>query len=1415
MPAPADVDRWTETIRARYENYLKASFFFKDERLRQSFEAALQQEGRLLKGPHEERARSFGQGPSARELAGEYFPNRSQGLSPALIGDPLYDHQVHAIRAVHASNRNVVVATGTASGKTESFLYPILFELYRQHLEGKLADPGVRALILYPMNALANDQRERLRNICRELHASGSDFKPTFGQYIGQTPEREPRSRRHAATQVEDALGNELLYRDQMRETPPHILLTNYSMLEYLLIRPNDSPLFDSDRGRNWQFIVLDEAHQYRGAKGMEMGMLVRRLKQRLREGGRSDGFRCIATSATMTSTTGSDDQATVAAFARELFGEDFSPKGVIFGRSRPEAEDRPRRYHVFLRALEGAFLVHSDGTDAVVLNRKVLEDDDRPAVPLEIALCRECGQHYYVGKDRNGSLQEAVRDPSRTDFGVDYFLPTNVAATHTLCRRCGALAASHSLACGCEATIRVQKCEAKTDHPDQLAKCEACEYQRGSIGDPVQEIVHGTDGPNAVIATALHELLPEDRRKVLAFADSRQEAAFFAWYVEDSYRTLRDRNLILRAIRQAPVDTGGLSIDDLTNRLAKEWSAAGLFAQSKTRESRGHETLSAVLRESLTDERRLSLAGVGLVKWFIEIPEDFVPPPSLAAPPWNFTEIESKEIVSMLLDSLRLRAAMQLPSGGATPMWEDVSPQRQQYAYCRGKPQGRSSTIREWGSPQSALVKHVLPRILGNGDPATDKERDESVSLMKHVWDSIRDYDDGCRNDDDQILLRARFGDSFRLNSRWLRVQPVELKELWECDRCASVAASNLRNICQRNGCPGNLSPVVSRIHKNHYRMLYENPDLPAALTAQEHTAQIESEEAQRRQKKFKDGSIHLLSSSTTFEMGVDLGDLEAVFLRNVPPESFSYTQRVGRSGRREMPGISVTYCRRNPHDLYHYEKPIERVIEGKIRPPRLQMTNQLIISRHMVATALSKFFRTPENSNRFETLGSFVVDWSAPRGASDLRSFCVEDSDLIQSLCRIVPEQMHNTLGLDDSSWIEKIAGDESKLANFEAEACADRNELERLIEKSSLERDFKKSDRLNKSKNTVERERPLTFLSRKAIIPKYGFPVDVVELDTRRREGGGMVSLQRDLSQAIAEYAPGGKVVANKLEWESCGVKVVPDKAFQIRSYRYDGARNFEELSESDTNLNHTFKKYLIPRFGFVTDFKLKPKEPQRRAKRLYTTRPFFKGFDPSAQPRNQDYDGILVTQAVPGILVILCEGKNKRGFYICLECGRHLTRPQREHKSPWGVACGGTLGCYSLAHELHTDVVRLQFRVPLSEEHAYSLGFAIMLGVAEALDVPATDLNVTIGGGGGSAEPAIILYDDVPGGAGLVAQLEERHVLRQALRNALGRVSGNCGCDSSCYGCLRSYRNQFAHTFLDRKTARTALGGLSLA
>ena len=1385
---------WPESIRQRYENYLKTSFFFKEPLLRASFEEALREEGSLLKGPFPEPHRGFAKGLHAPMLAAECFPDEAEGLLPALIDGRLYTHQEHAIRATHVDSLNVVVATGTASGKTESFLYPILFELYRQHLAGELEDPGVRAMILYPMNALANDQRERFGAICRNLREAGSGFEPTFGQYIGQTPQNAGDRRRNAAARAEARLTGELVFRDEMRRAPPHVLLTNYSMLEYLLIRPDDSPLFDSGRGAHWQFVVLDEAHQYRGARGMEMGMLIRRLKQRLRDGGRRGPFRCIATSATITSGQGDEDRQAVAEFATQLFGEPFSTPAIVFGESLLSGEDGPpRRFHAFLRALEGAFLVHREGVDDVVLNRKGEGGEETVGEPLEIALCRECGQHYYVGRELRGKLKEAVRDPSQPGFGVGYYLPSDDGG-EWLCRRCGALSTS-TPGCDCGSAIRVTKCASHEQNPDQLKQCATCGYRRGGVGDPVQEIVHGSDGPNSVIATALHELLPQDRRKVLAFADSRQEAAFFAWYAEDSYEKLRDRNLILKAIMSESVAEEGLSIDDLRSRLLRKWDGAGLFSEADTREQRTRRVLTSILREAMTDEKRLSLAGVGLVKWFVTLPRDLRIPDAMRRPPWNFTEDEARSLIGYLLDEMRPRRAMSLPGGADTPTWSDISPWPQQ-AFGNAPP-GRRPNVLQWGGPQSAVVKHFLRRFLSGSDLSEDAKRSASMELMTEIWRALREYAH------DPVLQPAKENGTFRLDPRWLRIKPASLDEIRECDTCATLASYDVRGVCPRNGCPGTLSPVHrERLDGNHYRILYESLGLPPALCAEEHTAQIDAEEARQRQDRFKNGDIHLLSSSTTFEVGVDLGDLDSVFLRNVPPESFNYAQRAGRAGRRGTPGLVLTYCRRNPHDLYHYEDPVDRVIEGKIHPPCLHVTNEKIVLRHMVAVALSEFFK--KDRVRFRKVETFVGGWHAPQATGDLYSFCKDNDELKETMSRIVPENMHGRVGLENEAWVDNIAGEDSRLALAEAEVCADYTEMEALrMECFEQGRDSWVA-RIGRRMKTIAEEQALNFLSRKAAIPKYGFPVDVVELDVRSTDGQSTgVALQRDLSQAIAEYAPGGKVVANKLEWESCGVKAVAGKAWPVRHYRYDDARNFTQWNESDAEALPGERKYLIPEFGFVAPLFKKPSEPRGRARRLYTTRPFFRGFD--LQPESRTMFGVQVTQAVPGVLVILCEGRNREGFYICRSCGSHMAAPQAAHKSPSGSDCKGTLERFSLGHELATDVVRIQFPMLHGEWDAYSVAYAVLLGAAGTLEVPDTDLNVTIAGGDRPGESAIVLYDNVPGGAGLVAQLEREEVFAEVIRAAAERVQGNCGCDSSCYGCLRSYRNQFAHAQLDRTRA----------
>ena len=115
---------------------------------------------------------------------------------------------------------------------------------------------------------------------------------------------------------------------------------------------------------------------------------------------------------------------------------------------------------------------------------------------------------------------------------------------------------------------------------------------------------------------------------------------------------------------------------------------------------------------------------------------------------------------------------------------------------------------------------------------------------------------------------------------------------------------------------------------------------------------------------------------------------------------------------------------------------------------------------------------------------------------------------------------------------------------------------------------------------------------------------------------------------------------------------------------------------------------------------------------------------------------------------------------------------MTQPKSSHKTPAESECHGTLENFSLGHELVTDVVRLQFPLLTGEWDAYSLAYAILLGAAETLDVPDTDLNVTITGGKTSTEAAIVLYDNVPGGAGLVAQLERERIFKKMLSKAWG-------------------------------------------
>jgi hypothetical protein len=196
---------------------------------------------------------------------------------------------------------------------------------------------------------------------------------------------------------------------------------------------------------------------------------------------------------------------------------------------------------------------------------------------------------------------------------------------------------------------------------------------------------------------------------------------------------------------------------------------------------------------------------------------------------------------------------------------------------------------------------------------------------------------------------------------------------------------------------------------------------------------------------------------------------------------------------------------------------------------------------------------------------------------------------------------------------------------------------------------------------------------------------------------------------------------------------------------------------------------------------------------------------------------DYTALRLSRAAPGRMVVLCEGFKGSLFYVCLECGFASPIRTSPHKTPRKRDCKGRLERFALGHEFTTDVVLADFFIPIPAEvadeysFAQSLAYALVEGAASTLSVPSRNLDVTIHPGSPSRLPSIVLYDSVPGGAGLVAQLADRAILDRCLTEARDRVDGRCGCGElqSCYGCLRSYRNQFAHRNLMRGPVFTYL------
>jgi len=1635
-----DPVRVTDDIRSQYLSYVTTALPVRFGGLMDDLRQELARPDCFVKGPYLEATPPFVQHSEAYdELIGRGFLCASWrgALGPDFpAGRRPYRHQFLAYQQVIERERNLIVATGTGSGKTESFLVPIIDHLLRQGERGCLT-PGVRALLLYPMNALANDQLKRLRELLHHLP------QITFGRYTGDTrrtraeAERQYHDEHVNAARFRRPLDNELLSRDEMHQRPPHILLTNYAMLEYLLLRPNASPLFEHGQ---WRFIVLDEAHTYDGARGIEVAMLLRRLKDRvvLSEPGR---LRCVATSATMG--TEPNAAAKIAAFAREVFCEDFDATDVVMGergalsgppgpqwtlpasafiaiaqhtlddgadvmalakhavasgapdtlaaeaaqaaqrlavadgeddahervgcflhhllrqestlcqlravldakhvqsieqaraslfahlpdgeardalvglvglaaRARPSAAEAsllPARYHVFARALEGGY-VRLYREPRLHLSPCTREDVDGRSVPVfEAAVCTNCGALFIVGKTEGNTIVqsplmaadhigekvdifwvtgEETRQPGSDDEdedleGEEGADPTVTPGQLLLCTACGEVrpkTGATPLLCTCGAEGELVSLIRATATDDMVRKCPACQKtaQRRSI---ISRFTLGRDAPVAVLASALYTHLPEkavagrerDRelkaRQFISFADSRQDAAFFAPYLERTYGRIVWRRLICQALMLSAdlARDGEWILDDFRPVLQRYAEELGVLDPKRRPQERLDETWRRLLLECLRFDRHNDLEATGCVAYRLRRPAQWTAPPALNTAPWELSDDEVWTLYEILLDSIRAHGAMAFPETPVRPDDECFAPRNREIflVYEAG---GASRAAVKW-LPSAGRTNGrigVMKAVVGTQE--VSQEQTEAALLA--VWEDLTNPRCG--------VLRTRGVQNgvarYQLDRERLLIATTQIGNArwYQCATCKQLTPHPLRGRCFSVNCGGRIEECdpSDLLGNSHYGRQYVTPHevTPMApMSVREHTAQLSNERAAQIATDFIAGDINVLSCSTTFELGVDIGELQSVLLRNMPPKPANYVQRAGRAGRRlDSVGFALTFAQRRTHDLYYFQDP-ERIVNGQMRAPRVRVANEKIIKRHMNAVALAAFWREhPEHFHATEDGKEYACALFG-RGDDAVGVHCFEDfmearpQHVKDALKRIVPDfpireglTFHQLAGVDDwGQWVSDLLADDGTetpgvltkaVDGYEAELRGIEEALQRLEEEKPKGWQ-RRHEHLERVRTTIQRRRLIGYLASRGVLPKYGFPVDVVPLQINYSNppSGGTATedpveldLDRDLRIALAEYSPGCQIVAGGSVWTSRGIHRPIDRHWVQREWRLcEGCGRYYSRPHIDSQhdtawgdcsvCHHALGRgprrggvFVVPEFGFNTHDEQPRRPTDRRPRRGRITEVHFSGKEQAVaqgEPRSLRLAAGTIEAAAwrDADLAVITRDE----FLVCRSCGyavQSRQRPPAKHNAPWGRECPGHIqrqAC-ALGYEFKTDICQIAFsgfRFPganPTETFWPSLLYALVEGCAVALDISRDDIGGVLFRE--ATSDSIIVYDDVPGGAGHAWRiLNEDGALEQVFLQARDRVSGQCGCapETTCYGCLRTFTNQRYHDQLSRGEA----------
>jgi ATP-dependent helicase YprA (DUF1998 family) len=1155
----------------------------------------------------------------------------------------------------------------------------------------------------------------------------------------------------------------------------------------------------------------------------------------------------------------------------------------------------RPK-VHIFWRGLQGFHRCTNPGCGLLYTDHiESCEACHARCLPIEV--CRSCGQDFYraypdgageeleglTGRKRKKKQLELPLSIHLVDEAQGNEIPIHLtyelhdnresdeededaAEEHAqrieadYCAACGTLHLAGSGGCRCE-QLQVVRSDARSllqphVYLDKIHKCPACEGIYGGGMEVVTPLRSATMVSINILVEGLFQHLAPEQRRLIVFADNRQDTAFQAAYLNHKHAQFTSRQLIYQVLSEQQEQEGKpVSFEKLQQLLFSKRQTYNIFAPKPVRDDEGNLTyeirppqnpddvayeyvdiqLSVLSEIARPGARRVSLEGLGMlsIEYFKreETLRDVASRETKLQERWNLSGDELHHLLSALLDEMRWKRAFSHPKL-LKPMEtreHDFGRSSLPVGFLQYKRSAEKVPYRTFGFFSRAggdtLLMNYVGKIVGKDDAP--------VALSDFVDFLVQQG----------FIVQADIGDqrasvqAFLVNHE--RAMLTVPDRSYQCNRCGNVTTHNVRGVCARWRCEGRLEPYQPRAEENYYVDTYLHHE-PLRMLSHEHSAQLSGTRRIEIERDFKQGRADILVCTPTMEMGVDIGDLPSVFMRNIPPSPANYAQRSGRAGRKERIALINVFALNRAHDTYFFDRPSE-MIAGEIDPPDFTIENERILRRQINSLILEKLdyqfpsklgelmaeaeeLQIPELKDEVERRRDTIV-------TAVMKAF---NKDRLEARKRDALAWMTEAeIGRIVDSFYERLL--EAFAPWLQERDVLFQEVLALTMEKAKLmRRDPKKAAELSEREQHLYRlldqtdgAYTLSYLSDKGFLPSYAFPSDTARLIAK---GEVKQPVLRSMNMAMREYAPGNTVYMDGRKYQGIGLDFhrspVPDLN---RIYKRCEECDYVTLDVSETHCAYCSQPLssrvhpVLTASSFVAERAeaIGPDEEYRQ-RAFYVVRSYLLRSDDSDTPAR--VEGVSLRYQRGGEIFVVNTGmaeEREDGFLLCRQCGYWHSptnkKPFDEHKRLHNrrEVCNGNGERYHLGYQFRTDVLMLEFEgVPTRTEEFYlSLKAALIEAAGEVTGAEAGEISgfTRYVREGGQERWDLVMYDNVPGGAGYVRKAAERFAELLTVARAL--LDG-CQCEKSCYKCLRSYENQFEHRQLDKALIQPYLDTLIL-